>query len=64
MGVSRRATTGILVAMLMYGKGDRNAARSPQVRNIGLLASVINLVLWLGVFYWFLSHYADYHKVA
>ena len=48
----------------MYGKGDRNAARSPQVRNIGLLASVINLVLWLGVFYWFLSHYADYHKVA
>jgi amino acid transporter len=57
-------TTGVLVAMLMYGKGDRNAARSPQVRNIGLLLSVVNLAVWVGVFYWFLSHYADYHKVA
>jgi amino acid transporter len=58
------STTGILVAMLMYGKGDRSAARSQQVRNIGLLASVVNLALWVAVFYWFLTQWADYHKAA
>jgi basic amino acid/polyamine antiporter, APA family len=57
-------TTGVLVAMLMYGKSDRSAARSQQVRNIGLLATVINLAIWVGIFYWFLTHWADYHKGA
>jgi basic amino acid/polyamine antiporter, APA family len=55
------AITGVLVAMLMYGKTDKNAARSPQVRTIGLVATVINLVVWVGIFYWFLTHWADFH---
>lgn len=56
--------TGVLVAMLMYGKSDKSGGRSPQVRNIGLLLSVVNLAFWIGMFYWFLTHWADYHKVA
>lgn len=55
------AITGILVVVMMYGKGDRSGARSPMVRTIGLTASVINLVIWVGVFYWFLNHWAEYH---
>lgn len=54
--------TGILVAMLMYGKTDRTAGRSPQVRTIGLALSIVNLIIWGGVFYWFLYHYAELHK--
>lgn len=53
--------TGVLVAVLMYGKGDKAGGRSPQVRMIGLTASVINLVVWLGIFYWFLNHWSDFH---
>jgi hypothetical protein len=53
--------TGILVAMLMYGKSDKTAGRSQQVRTIGLIASVVNLLVWLGVFYWFLTHWSEFH---
>lgn len=53
--------TGILVAMLMYGKSDKSGGRSPQVRMIGLIGSLINLAVWVGVFYWFLTHWSDYH---
>lgn len=53
--------TGVLVAMLMYGKSDRGT-RSPQVRTLGLAISVVNLVIWGGVFYWFLNHYAEFHQ--
>lgn len=53
--------TGVLVAMLMYGKSDKSGTRSPQVRMLGLAASIINLVIWLGVFYWFLNHWTEYH---
>ncbi len=56
--------TGVLVAMLMYGKSDKAGGRTSQVRNIGLALSVINLAFWIGMFYWFLTHWADYHKVA
>ncbi len=56
--------TGILVAMLMYGKKAAGGKRSDQVRTVGLVASVINLAFWGWVFYWFLSHYAEYHKVG
>lgn len=55
--------TGVLVAMLMYGKSDKTAGRSASVRNIGLVASLINLAIWGGIFYWFIYHYADFHKV-
>lgn len=52
---------GVLVAMLMYGKRDSHAARSSQVKSIGLLVSVVNLVLWAGITYWFFVHYAELH---
>lgn len=50
--------TGILVAVLMYGKADRNRGRSTPVGKIGLVISVINLVVWAGVMYW------HYHETA
>jgi basic amino acid/polyamine antiporter, APA family len=56
------AVTGVLVAMLMYGKSDRSGGgRSSSVRTIGLAATVINLLVWVGIFYWFLTHWADFH---
>lgn len=53
--------TGILVAMLMYGKGG---ARTQSARMTGLIASVVNLAFWSGVFYWFLTHWQDFHKAT
>jgi len=53
--------TGVLVLLLMYGKGDRNAARSNKTRNLGLIATLINLAIWLGITYWFFIHYAELH---
>jgi basic amino acid/polyamine antiporter, APA family len=48
---------GLLVAMLMYGKKDNR--RSAQVKSIGLLVSLVNLVVWAGITYWFFVHYAE-----
>ena len=48
---------GVLVAMLMYGKNDNR--RNPQVKTIGLLVSLINLVVWIGITYWFFAHFAE-----
>ncbi|HQZ95761.1 MAG TPA: amino acid permease [Pyrinomonadaceae bacterium] len=53
--------TGVLVIVLMYGKGDRSAVRSAQTRNIGLAATGLNLAIWLGITYWFFIHYAELH---
>ncbi len=53
--------TGVLVGVLMYGKGDRESARSDSVRKIGLIASVANLVVWAGITYWFFVHFAELH---
>ncbi|MGI8641098.1 MAG: amino acid permease [Pyrinomonadaceae bacterium] len=53
--------TGVLVAVLMYGKGDRNRGRSSQVKTIGLAASLLNLAIWGGITYWYFVHYAEYH---
>ena len=53
--------TGVLVILLMYGKGDRNAARSATTRNIGLAATLLNLAIWIGITYWFFVHYAELH---
>ena len=53
--------TGVLVIVLMYGKGDRNAARTSSTRNIGLVATIINLAIWIGITYWFFVHYAELH---
>ena len=53
--------TGALVAMLMYGKQDRSAKRDPQTRTLGLALSVLNLLVWGGITYWFFIHYAELH---
>lgn len=53
--------TGVLVIVLMYGKGDRNLARSAKTRNLGLIATLANLAIWIGITYWFFVHYAELH---
>lgn len=53
--------TGVLVAMLMYGKQDNRGGRDDRVRKIGLAASLINLAVWAGITYWFFVHYAELH---
>ena len=53
--------TGILVALMMYGKTDKTGPRSPQVRIVGLIVSIVNFVFWIGIFYWFLTHWSDFH---
>ncbi len=50
---------GVLVVMLMYGKKDTGAGRSAQVKNIGLLVSLANMVVWAGITYWFFAHFAE-----
>jgi len=52
---------GLLVIMLMYGKKDTSGVRSAQVKMIGLVVSVINLVVWAGITYWFFAHYNQLH---
>lgn len=53
--------TALLVAFLMYGKGDKSGGRSASVRSIGLIASLVNLAAWAGITYWFFMHYAELH---
>lgn len=53
--------TGILVAVLMYGKGDRKGGRSQKIQRLGLLGSLINLAVWAGITYWFFVHFAELH---
>jgi APA family basic amino acid/polyamine antiporter len=48
--------TGVLVAMLMYGKQDNRGGSDEKVKNIGLIVSLINLVVWAGITYWFFFH--------
>ena len=48
--------TGVLVAMLMYGKQDNRGGTDDKIKNIGLVISVINLIFWAGVTYWFFFH--------
>ncbi len=52
---------GLLVVMLMYGKKDNRGGRSSKVQTIGLIASLVNLVAWAGITYWFFVHYAELH---
>ena len=47
--------TGVLIAVLMYGKSDRSGGRSAKVRSVGLILSVVNLIIWAVIMYW---HYA------
>ena len=52
---------GLLVVMLMYGKKASPGQRSAQVKMVGLIASLINLIVWAGITYWFFAHYAELH---
>jgi basic amino acid/polyamine antiporter, APA family len=47
------ALTGVLVYMLMYGKGDRSVGRDSKTRSMGLLLSLANLVLWVVITAWY-----------
>ncbi len=53
--------TAALVAMLMYGKQTNRGGTDDKVQKIGLIVSLINLVFWAGVTYWFFVHYAELH---
>lgn len=53
--------TGILVAMLMYGKQDNRGGTDGNIQKIGLIGSLINLAVWAGITYWFFVHYAELH---
>ena len=48
--------TGVLVGVLMYGKGNRAAGRSDKVRSTGLIVSLVNLVIWAGITYWYFKY--------
>jgi len=48
--------TGVLVAMLMYGKQDNRGGTDDKMKNTGLIISLVNLVFWTGVTYWFFFH--------
>ena len=56
--------TGVLVGVLMYGKGDRTTGRSQSIQKIGLIASLINLLIWIGITYWFFAHFNELHRAA
>jgi APA family basic amino acid/polyamine antiporter len=53
-----------LVYLLMYGKSDTSAARSASLRMKGLLLSLINLIAWAAITYWFFVHYAEFAHSA
>ena len=54
--------TGVLVGVLMYGKKNTvGTGRNKQTQMIGLTLSLINLVIWVGVTYWFFVHYSELH---
>ena len=48
--------TGVLVGVLMYGKGDRTGGRDPKTRNIGLMLSLLNLLIWGGITFWYFKY--------
>lgn len=53
--------TGVLVAMLMYGKQDKRGGYDPKIGSIGLIVSLVNLAIWAGITYWFFVHYSELH---
>lgn len=55
--------TGALVAMLMYGKQDNNSPGvDKNVRNLGLIASLVNLIFWIGLTFWLFNNHFDWIK--
>ena len=47
--------TGLLVGVLMYGKGDRTAGRNASTRNMGLILSLANLAIWVGITWYYFA---------
>jgi amino acid transporter len=45
--------TGVLVGMLMYGKQDNRGGSDEKMRKTGLIISLVNLLVWIGITYWF-----------
>lgn len=55
-------TLGVMVYFLTYGRKSLTSyARNPKVAIYGLIASLTNLAVWIGVAYWFWEHYAELH---
>jgi basic amino acid/polyamine antiporter, APA family len=48
--------TGVLVAMLMYGKQDNRGGSDENMRKTGLIISLVNMAVWIGITYWFFFH--------
>lgn len=56
-------TIGAMVYYLTFGRKQLvTRARDPRVARIGLAASVINVLVWLAVAYWFFVHFAELHR--
>lgn len=53
--------TGLLIGVLMYGKSDRHGGRSDKVKMYGLIGSLLNLAVWIGITYWFFAHFEELH---
>lgn len=56
---------GVLIYYLMYQNRTREAMAQPrkqQTATLGLIVSGINLLVWLGVTYWFFLHFAELHN--
>lgn len=49
--------TGVLVAMLMYGKQDNRGGTDEKMRKTGLAISGLNMLVWIGITYWFFYHH-------
>lgn len=47
---------GVLFGMLMYGK-QGGSARNSQTKTVGLLVSLVNLLVWAWLTYWFFQHH-------
>lgn len=56
-------TMGVMVYFLTYGRKNlATHSRNPKTATIGLAASLINIVVWAGVTYWFFVHFAELHR--
>lgn len=56
---------GVLIYYLMYQNRSREAMaqpRDPQTARTGLMLSGLNLLVWLGVAYWYVRHFAELHN--
>ncbi len=56
--------TGVLVAMLMYGRQDNRGGTDQRIQTVGLVLSIVNLIVWAAITYWFFAHFAELHAAA